>query len=104
MRETEAKLMVYNAATRVSQELGNVSTAQILGSERTFKVASARQMVYWYLWNVCKMSFSDIGKAMGKNHATILYGVRQAETMIESEKSYGSKYRKLAQKLKTLNK
>ena len=95
----EDVMVVHNAVERVCQELGDVTTAQVMSRERTFKVAAARQMGMWFLWTRCKMSFTDIGRAMGKHHATIMYGVRHAEVMIQSEKSYGRKYRDLAEKL-----
>lgn len=101
MIDNTGKMMVYNAAERVSKLLGNVSTAQIMGRERTYKVASARQLVMWYLYAVCKMSYSDIGRVMGKNHATVMYGVRQAEIMINSNRAYDRRIREAAEKLKS---
>lgn len=101
MIDNTGKMMVYNAAERVSKLLGNVSTAQIMSRERTYKVASARQLVMWYLYAVCKMSYSEIGRVMDKNHATVMYGVRQAEIMINSNRAYDRRIREAAEKLKS---
>ena len=87
MSEIERDMMAHNAVERVSATLGDVSTAEILGKERTFKVATARQLVFWYLYNICKMSWSDIGRAMGKHHATVMYGERQISIMLERNRT-----------------
>lgn len=94
------KLMVHNAVERVSQLLGNVSTEQIYSKERTYPVAVARQLVYWYLFRVCKMTYSDIGRMMGRTHASILYGVRQMEITFELNRDYDHKLREAAEELK----
>lgn len=83
MSEIERDMMAHNAVERVSKALGDVSTAEIWSKDRHFKVATARQLVFWYLFNVCKMSWSDIGRAMGKHHATAMYGERQISIMLE---------------------
>lgn len=87
MTEQEMKLMAHNAVERVSKVLGDVSTAEIMGRDRHFKIATARQLVYWYLFNVCKLGWSEIGRAMGKHHATIMYGEEQASIMIERNRT-----------------
>lgn len=87
MTEQEIKLMVHNAVERVSKVLGDVSTAEIMGRDRHFKIATARQLVYWYLFNICKLGWSEIGRAMGKHHATIMYGEEQASIMIERNRT-----------------
>lgn len=99
MNENEIKMMCHNAVERVSKLLGNVSTAEIMSDNRTYRVATARQLVYWYLKGVCGLSYSDIGRAMGKCHATIMYGVRQAEVMIRSNRSYDRRIHDAAKKL-----
>ena len=83
MSEQESSLMVHNAIERVCQVLGDVSVAEIASRDRTERVASARQLVYWYLHRLCKMGVVAIGRAMGRSHAAVLIGVRQAETILE---------------------
>lgn len=80
-------MLVHNAVERVCKQLGDVSTAQIWSKERTFKVATARQLVYWYLWQVCELGYNEIGRAMGKNHATIMWGVEQIQIMLERNRT-----------------
>lgn len=87
MSEQNNKLMAHNAVERVSKVLGDVSTAEIMSKDRHFRVATARQLVFWYLYNVCKMGWSDIGRAMGKHHATAMYGEQQASIMIERNRT-----------------
>lgn len=87
MTEQEIKMMAHNAVERVSKVLGDVSTAEIMGKDRHFKVATARQLVFWYLFNVCKMTWTEIGRAMGKHHATALYGERQISIMLSRNRT-----------------
>jgi chromosomal replication initiation ATPase DnaA len=87
MSEQNNKLMAHNAVERVCGLLGDVSTAQIWSKERTFRVASARQLVYWYLWKICELGYNEIGRAMNKTHVTIMYGVRQIEIMLERNRT-----------------
>lgn len=96
----EQKMMAHNAVERVCQLLGNVSTEQIESKERTYKVATARQLVMWYLYEVCGLSYSDVARVMRKNPATIMYGVRQADVMINSGRAYDRRIREAAEKLK----
>lgn len=99
MSDNEMKMMLHDAVERVCRLLGDVSTDEIMGKNRSYRVATARQLVFWYLWHICKLSFSDIGRAMGKHHATIMYGVRQAEIMIKSGRPYDRHIRDAAQVL-----
>lgn len=87
MNEAENKMMAYNAIERVSKLLGDVSTAEIKSPNRSFRVATARQLVYWYLYNVCKLTWTEIGKALDKHHATIIHGEQQASIMIERNRT-----------------
>lgn len=87
MTEQDNRMMAHNAVERVCELLGDVSTAQIWSKERTFRVASARQLVYWYLWKICELGYNEIGRSMSKNHVTIMYGVRQIEIMLEHNKT-----------------
>lgn len=95
--------MVSEAIARVCEVLGNVSAEEIRSKGRTFRVATARQLVMWYLYAVCKMSYSEIGRAMDKSHATVMYGVRQAEIMINSSRAYDRRIREAAEKLRNTN-
>lgn len=100
MSEKDVKMQAHNAVERVCALLGDVSTAQIWSKERSYKVATARQLVMWYLWKVCGLGYNEIGRAMDKYHATIMYGVRQAEIMINSARAYDRRIRDAAEKLK----
>lgn len=83
----ENKLLVHNAVERVCALLGDVSTAQVWSKDRHFKVATARQLVYWYLWKVCELGYNEIGRAMNKNHVTIMWGVEQIQIMLDRNKT-----------------
>lgn len=78
----DKKLIVDETISKVCELLKDVTEEQIRSKIRTYKVASARQLVYWCLWHIRKMGYNEIGRVMGKNHATVMYGVREADTII----------------------
>jgi len=63
-----------------------VSYADVLGEGRTHKVVKARQEVYYRLKVERNMSYSAVGKRLGKDHSTIMYGVSKHEELLKKEK------------------
>lgn len=96
----DIKAVVHDAVQKVSLLLGDVTEEQIWSKARAYKVASARQLVMWYLVRVCNFGISETANAMGKHHATIIWGVRQAEIMIDSTRAYDRRIRDAAKRLK----
>jgi len=63
-----------------------VSYADVLGEGRTHKVVKASQEVYYRLKVERNMSYSSVGKRLGKDHSTIMYGVSKHEELLKKEK------------------
>ncbi|WHQ46781.1 MAG: chromosomal replication initiator protein DnaA [Candidatus Midichloria sp.] len=65
-------------------ELNAVTKAEILSKSRLAKLVYLRQMVAFLAKEITKSSLQEIGKQLGgKNHATIIYYMRQFEQKIE---------------------
>lgn len=60
----------------------------ILGPTRYQNVAECRIVCYWLLRELCKLSYPLLGLAMGRDHTTVLYGVRKCERMREKSEAY----------------
>lgn len=57
-----------------------VSPGELAGNDRHKNIAEARIVAYWLLRVVGKMSFPEIGRAMGgKDHTTAMSGVRRCQ-------------------------
>ena len=62
----------------VSEEYG-IPKDTLLRKERKRIYSRPRQMVMYLLRNLTKRSYPAIGKVMGKDHTTVLHGVRAVE-------------------------
>lgn len=58
----------------------------VLGESRTQNIVRARQEVYYRLKNDRGMSYSAIGKRLGKDHSTVMHGVWKYEELLKKEK------------------
>lgn len=57
-----------------------LSWEEITGPGRTFRVAHPRQHAFWALRQLCPhLSLPQIGMMFGKDHTTVLYGIRKHE-------------------------
>ena len=63
--------------------LAGVSPAAALGESRRAGLAKARQCIMWKLKHDRGYSSYQIGKMLGKDHATIIHGIRQVNKSIE---------------------
>lgn len=60
---------------------------------RSGRAAVARQMVYFIAKKALGMSFSKIGKGLGRDHTSVLYGVGKMTEQLENEKQLQEDYR-----------
>lgn len=70
------------AATKISEMLGNVTVDEIMGRDRSYRVASARQLTMWFMVTILKMGLSETGREMKRHHAAVRHNVEQTEIMI----------------------
>ena len=74
-QETEAVRTIDAILDAVATEF-EVPVAAILGRRRTAKIADARMVVYWLAWFAGE-SYSAIGRRLGRDHSTVIAGVRR---------------------------
>lgn len=57
----------------------SVSTDDLLGTNRSFSIAWARQEAYWAIKLYTTMSFHAIGRMLGRDHTTIRSGIHAVQ-------------------------
>lgn len=70
------KMMIEREIERIANKHG-VTIDEIMGDGRTRRVAYARQEIYFELYTHFEMSFPRVGKVMGRDHSTVLYGMKK---------------------------
>jgi len=57
---------------------------------RRREIVTARQIIFFLIRPCYFQSFDSIGKHYGKDHATVMHGIKQATWQIECDKSYAA--------------
>lgn len=79
----------------VSGQFLEVPVSVFKSSDRRRVNVEARFMLMSILHNSFKMSFTDISRAMLKNHATVMYGIEQIEKLMDVYPEIKQKYKNL---------
>ena len=80
-----------------------VNPKAIRGKTRTKNLAQARQMVFYLMRLLARMSFPEIGEAVGKkDHTTVMAGVRRITEKRKEDKRVDQAATDLELKLKSL--
>lgn len=62
----------------------NVMPAEMLSAQRAYNLVAARHEVMYRLKTETTMSLPAIGKKLGKDHTTVLHGVRKHKARMEA--------------------
>ena len=75
-----AKLIDYRPAWRIIAqqvcEKHKISLTELQGGRRFQRLSVARREIFWRLRHELKMSLLDSARKMGKDHTTVLHGLR----------------------------
>ena len=80
------KTKLTPSASRLMGIISSVTGADIMENSRRRPVVDARQLFYKIYREVGVYSFSDIGAFFGKNHATVIHGIKAIDLFISQEK------------------
>ena len=72
-----------------------VTVEQILGSDRTPDVLTARQLALFVARKNTTFSLPQIAAAFGKTHATVIHAVRQMEQRLGEEQELRDRHKRL---------
>ncbi len=75
----------------VAKETG-VTYAQILGKRRLRPVCDARHVISGLLYESGRYGYTFIGRALNRDHATIINSVRRCKNLIEVDKVFRAKF------------
>jgi chromosomal replication initiator protein len=81
---TESAISLGDIEAVVSSFFG-VSPADIHSSRRTRTVSAARAVTMLLARRHTQMSFPEIGRAIGKNHSSVVLGVQRMEKLLEED-------------------
>jgi hypothetical protein len=56
-----------------------VTRRELMGKGKSDRIAIARHLLFWLLSTHCDMSSAAIGRMLGRDHTTILWGLKQHE-------------------------
>jgi chromosomal replication initiator protein len=70
--------------------LYRVGASDILGRARTKSVSEARACVYLVARRCTRLSYPEIGRAMDRDHSTVLHGVGKAERLYAADKWFAA--------------
>ena len=87
--ETEVGRVFEGVCDLISGEFG-VPRDALLSRLRTAEVSEARQAAYYILRKRYGLTFAQIGRLFGRNHSTVLHGVRAASMRGRVDKDYAS--------------
>lgn len=59
----------------------HVPIAEVLSRRRNAPIAAVRKVVWAELYHDRGLSYPDIGRLFGRDHSTVLFGVRQVKLM-----------------------
>jgi chromosomal replication initiator protein len=77
--DAEKEQSILKHSLEITAQHYGVSISELMGRRRTARVAEARQVVFWLLIRACGMTTREVSKLTGRDHHTILHGVRRVE-------------------------
>lgn len=75
-----------------------ITVEDVRGPMRTKAVAEARQCVYLVARRCTRLSYPEIAKAVGRDHTTVMSGVKTAERIRESDRWFAATVRVLLER------
>ncbi|MCP5431631.1 MAG: chromosomal replication initiator protein DnaA [Alphaproteobacteria bacterium] len=99
LRGSERRLTV-DLIQRNTAEYFGVTVADIVGKERTRNIVQARHVAMYLSRTLVHRSYPDLGNRFGgKDHTSVLFGVRKIRGLIETDRSVREAVETLTQRL-----
>jgi chromosomal replication initiator protein len=78
----------------------NVSPEDILSCRRTLKIVEARHICCYVARHVTHYSFPQIGRALSKDHSSIVHAVGRIEDRVKSDRDFALSVNELIERFK----
>lgn len=69
----------------------DVSYEELLGPHRTARICDARFAAFYILHKVCGLTTMETGRAMLKDHSTVVFGAQRCDELMASDATYRAK-------------
>jgi hypothetical protein len=80
----------WSALEDVVCSVVGIQSQMLYTPTRRREIVTARQIIFFLVRPCYFQSFHSIGKHYGKDHATVMHGIKQATWQIECDKSYAA--------------
>ena len=78
--------------TKIVAEIFEIEYLQLFEKCRKRNISEARQVIFYIAYNkIPGLSLNQIGLYFKKNHATVLYGIKMAENLCDTNKNFKEK-------------
>ena len=85
-----ANMLIQEITTK-----SGIDAVELLSKTRRREVSDMRQFTFWSIRSTTKLSLGAIGGIFGRDHATVLHGLRNFESLINTDKVYKESVRSL---------
>lgn len=82
------KEMFWSALEDVTCSVLGIQSQMLYSTTRKREIVTARQIIFFIVRPCYMLSLANIGDHYGKDHATVLHGIKQASWQIECDKYY----------------
>ena len=66
-------------AIKAVEQVTNYTLLSLQTKAAQRQISEARQIMAYTLYEICGLTFEDVGRMINRNHATVMYCVRQVE-------------------------
>ena len=80
----------WSALEDVVCSVVGIQSQMLYTPTRRREIVTARQIIFFLIRPCYFQSFESIGKHYGKDHATVMHGIKQATWQIECDKAYAA--------------
>ncbi len=78
---------------RLFEVINTVWRVDVLANTRNQQTSFARFQAYKIMYDDYQMTLADIGRNIGKHHATIISGLKQFESLMMYDRDFETKYK-----------
>lgn len=98
----DEECLTFDKIANVTSSYYKVDLKDIKGTERSQKVALARQLAIYLCRELTNQSFESIGEYFAKKHTTAMYAHKQIKNNINTQKDLSTAVREIKQALKVI--
>jgi len=91
--------LIYVVVRAAGQEFG-VSPDEVLSRRRIGRFVAARQVSYYLLRTAARKTTTEIGKAFGRDHSTVVEGCQTIDAWCETDKTFAARVAKVEARVK----